>query len=50
VAEIDITWCRFTKPGWYESGGRLMRIAASATESSIAGPAVDYGRNERTLS
>jgi hypothetical protein len=23
-AEIDITWCRFTKPGWYESGGRLV--------------------------
>jgi hypothetical protein len=28
VAEIDITWCRFTKPGWYESGGRLLRTAA----------------------
>jgi hypothetical protein len=27
VAEIDITWCRFTKPGWYESGGRLLRTA-----------------------
>jgi hypothetical protein len=26
AAEIDITWCRFTKPGWYESGGRLIRL------------------------
>jgi hypothetical protein len=25
AAEIDVTWCRFTKPGWYESGGRLVR-------------------------
>ena len=34
VAEIDITWCRFTKPGWYESGGRLLRTAASLDDSS----------------
>lgn len=26
AAEIDISWCRFTKPGWYESGGRLVTI------------------------
>jgi hypothetical protein len=37
VAEIDITWCRFTKPGWYESGGRLMRVAGLSTDSSTAG-------------
>jgi hypothetical protein len=24
--EIDISWCRFTKPGWYESGGRLVAV------------------------
>jgi hypothetical protein len=24
AAEIDIHWCRFTKPGWYVSGGRLI--------------------------
>src|SRR5215212_2776679 len=35
VAEIDVTWCRFTKPGWYESGGRLIRSAV-ATDSSSA--------------
>ncbi len=27
AVEIDVTWCRFTKPGWYESGGRLVRTA-----------------------
>jgi hypothetical protein len=26
-AEIDVKWCRFTRPGWYESGGRLIRLA-----------------------
>jgi len=25
AAEIDVSWCRFTRPGWYESGGRLVR-------------------------
>ena len=34
VAEIDVTWCRFTKPSWYESGGRLIRTAAPIAESS----------------
>jgi hypothetical protein len=27
AAEIDLNWCRFTRPGWYESGGRLLRAA-----------------------
>jgi len=36
VAEIDVTWCRFTKPGWYESGGRLIRSAAPATDLSAS--------------
>lgn len=36
AAEIDLNWCRFTKPGWYESGGRLVRSVASApVESSL---------------
>jgi hypothetical protein len=26
-AEIDVNWCRFARPGWYESGGRLIRSA-----------------------
>lgn len=32
AAEIDVTWCRFTKPGWYESGGRLVRSASLVNE------------------
>jgi hypothetical protein len=25
---LDLTWCRFTKQGWYESGGRLLQSIA----------------------
>lgn len=31
-AEIDVTWCRFTRPGWYESGGRLIRSVSVNTQ------------------
>ena len=24
---IDVTWCRFTGQGWYDSGGRFLRAA-----------------------
>jgi hypothetical protein len=27
-AEIDVTWCQFTRPGWYVSGGRLLRAVS----------------------
>jgi hypothetical protein len=33
-AEIDISWCRFAKPGWYESGGRLLALAP--VDSAVA--------------
>ena len=36
AAEVDITWCRFTKPGWYESGGRLIRSASPRTDASTS--------------
>ncbi len=26
---MDLTWCRFTKGGWYESGGRFIEAALS---------------------
>lgn len=26
---IDLKWCRFTKQGWYESGGRLLQAVPS---------------------
>jgi hypothetical protein len=35
AVEIDIAWCRFSKPGWYESGGRL--IAATTPEANPPG-------------
>lgn len=25
---IDLSWCRFTRQGWYESGGRFLRTVA----------------------
>jgi hypothetical protein len=25
---IDLTWCRFTKQGWYESGGRFLEAVS----------------------
>src|SRR4029079_3060982 len=47
VAEIDVTWCRFTKPGWYESGGRLIRSAAPAADlSTSVEPSVIAGVSE----
>ncbi len=29
---IDLKWCRFTKDGWYESGGRFLQTVLSAKE------------------
>lgn len=26
---IDLNWCRFTKQGWYESGGRFLQTCTS---------------------
>jgi hypothetical protein len=26
---IDLNWCRFTKQGWYESGGRFLQAVES---------------------
>jgi hypothetical protein len=26
---IDLGWCRFTRQGWYESGGRFLQAVAS---------------------
>lgn len=30
---IDLKWCRFTKGGWYESGGRFLEAVASPMET-----------------
>ena len=29
---VDLNWCRFTKAGWYESGGRFVEAVASPVE------------------
>jgi hypothetical protein len=33
---IDISWCRFTQQGWYESGGRLLEAVAPPERVPIA--------------
>ncbi|MDZ4820786.1 MAG: hypothetical protein SGJ20_17615 [Planctomycetota bacterium] len=30
---LDLCWCRFTRQGWYESGGRFIRIVQSPVRS-----------------
>jgi hypothetical protein len=39
-AEIDITWCRFTKPGWYESGGRLVAAVQPSSPPPVQRPSL----------
>ena len=29
---VDLNWCRFTKQGWYESGGRFVKSVLSPME------------------
>lgn len=31
---IDLKWCRFTKQGWYESGGKFLQAVPSPIEES----------------
>jgi hypothetical protein len=31
---IDLSWCRFTRQGWYESGGRFLQAVSSPLESA----------------
>jgi hypothetical protein len=31
---IDLSWCRFTRQGWYESGGRFLQAVASRMEDA----------------
>lgn len=32
---MDLSWCRFTRQGWYESGGRFLRSVLSPVETEI---------------
>lgn len=38
AAEVDVNWCRFTRPGWYESGGRLVRSVNRLDHPEISQP------------
>ena len=31
---IDLNWCRFTRQGWYESGGRFLQSVLSPLEAT----------------
>lgn len=31
---IDLNWCRFTRQGWYESGGRFLQSVPSPLENA----------------
>jgi hypothetical protein len=31
---IELLWCRFTKEGWYDNGGRLLRVLEPAAHPS----------------
>lgn len=35
--EVELNRCRFSNFGWYESGGRLLRIVEPASPASLAG-------------
>jgi hypothetical protein len=40
---IDLTWCRFMRHGWYESGGRFLRtIVVEQTSVLRAPPQPEY--------
>jgi hypothetical protein len=32
---VDITWCRFTQHGWYDSGGRFLQVAPASIGSVV---------------
>jgi len=34
---IDLSWCRFTKQGWYESGGRFLE-SVTMVQGEVAAP------------
>jgi hypothetical protein len=31
---IDLSWCRFNKTGWYESGGRFLQLVPSPVKKA----------------
>jgi hypothetical protein len=37
---LDVDWCRFTRQGWYESGGRFLRLARLPLRGTAAGAVI----------
>lgn len=35
---VKLRWCRFLRPGWYDSGGQFVRIATQPSDSTQADP------------
>lgn len=35
--EVELNWCRFSNLGWYESGGKLLRMIEADSLASLAG-------------
>ena len=40
---IDLSWCRFTQQGWYESGGRFLR-AVPPRPPGEGNPRLDFAK------
>ena len=38
---VDLTWCRFTRHGWYENGGRFIEMIRSPMEDLDRHPVVE---------
>ena len=47
---LRVTWCRFLRPGWYDSGGRFVRLvqwqAPSQKIADLTGTNVSYAFDE----
>ena len=37
---VDLNWCRFTRQGWYESGGRFVRAIEPNSAASVVAPMI----------
>lgn len=35
---LDLKWCRFTRKGWYESGGRFLQVVQTTDDGTGFGP------------
>jgi hypothetical protein len=40
---INVSWCRFTRHGWYESGGKFVRVLPPLGSSTPVAAPLDFG-------